>query len=124
MHVIEVRVKCDWKEDVEKLCSRVLSDLGHDEWRLRWLKHDAYCWRVRKIIDICPCESKSECLQMILHEVAHIDVVESCANQHTKKFWQWLEQLVYQYLEVGLNEGQLGMARICCPGFEQGLRCI
>lgn len=119
--VIEVQVECNWRGDVENLCFKVLSDLGYKGWKLRWFKHEAYCWRERKILDICPCESRTECLQMMLHEIAHICIVELHGNQHTKRFWMWLSCLVYTYLNEVLDERQLRMARIYCPEFTSGV---
>lgn len=106
-------IDCDWKSDVERLAKTVLRTLGHKGWSFRWVKSEAYCWRNRKIIDICSCGSKFECLQMMLHEIAHIDVVELHGSQHTRRFWIWLEELVEKYLGQELSARQMKMATFC-----------
>jgi len=94
------------RESVKDLFQYVMDDLGHEGWALRWWEHDAYCWRSRKIIDICPMGSLEECEQMLLHEIAHIDIVVSHGSQHTERFWEYLEELTNKYLGSGLSEWQ------------------
>ncbi len=102
---------------VESLFQEVMQDLGHRKWKLRWTLTDAYCWRLDRIIDICLSGSLVRCEQTLLHEIAHIDVVESFGNQHTLRFWNHLQYLVQEYLGMGLDMHQTRMAEIYCPGF-------
>ena len=75
------------------------------------MKSDAYCWRTQKIIDICPMDSEVACKQMLMHEIAHIDIVET-GNQHTLKFFERLIELAWQYLGQVLDGHQQKMHRI------------
>lgn len=104
------------KGQIEALFQIVMNDLGYKGWQLRWTPADAYCWRGRQIIDICP-RPLAQCEQLLLHEIAHISIVEPFGNQHTFAFWHHLQYLVRKYLNSELNVHQKEMAQIYCPEF-------
>lgn len=106
--------KVDYKSEIEVFFREVMEDLGYEGWTLRWQKVDAFCWRKRKVIDISPTNSVDECKQMLLHEIAHIDIVVH-GNQHIPRFWEWLGSLVAQYLGQGLSGYQKVMLVNYCP---------
>jgi hypothetical protein len=92
---------------IEKFFQEVMEDLGLLGWTLRWLDHDAYCWRSYKRIDICPMDQDEvECKQMLLHEIAHILEDPGFGNRHTSAFFAKLEELCQRYLGMGLSEYQ------------------
>jgi len=105
------------KSDINALFQVVMSDLGYKGWRLRWTSADAYCWRSKQVIDICPGHSLAECKQLLLHEIAHIGVVESSGNQHTLRFWRHLQCLVRKYVNSKLDMYQKWLVQIYCPEF-------
>ena len=94
------------RKSAEALFQCVMNDLGHEGWLLRWDGAGPYCWRKKKLIDISPMDSLGECKQMLLHEVAHIDIVEPQGDQHTECFWEHLEGLIGKYLDSGLSKWQ------------------
>ena len=96
---------------IEDFFNEVMGDLGYRAWSLRWQVSDAYCWRTRKIIDICPMDSEVACKQMLLHEIAHIDIVEA-GDQHSPRFFVRLTGLVRRYLNQGLDGHQRKMKAI------------
>ncbi len=103
--------QCSREANVEQFFTEVMRSLKKKGWLLRWMKSDAYCWRERKVIDICPMDSESACKQMLLHEIAHIDIVE-VGNQHTARFFERVTELTQQYLGQGLDKYQQKMCRI------------
>lgn len=103
--------------EIEAFFQIVMDDLGYRGWQLRWMPADAYCWRGKQIIDICLWESLAECKQLLLHEIAHIGIVEPSGNQHTLRFWNHLQYLVRTYLDSELDIDQEQMAQIYCPEF-------
>lgn len=110
-----------WSKRIETLFELVMADRGHQGWTLRWMEHDAYCWRSRKIIDICPCADEPSCRQLLLHEIAHIEVVREHGNQHVPEFFALLAELVRHYLGEELDEHQLSMKRVYCPDGERDI---
>jgi hypothetical protein len=110
----ECREKCEYHDEIETFFQEVMGDLGYRGWSIRWQKSDAYCWREQKIIDICPMGFIDECKQMLLHEIAHIDVVVH-GNQHVPQFWQHLVSLTAKYLNSDLSEYQRAMMADYCP---------
>lgn len=103
--------------EIEVFFHTVMDDLRYGDWTLNWMPSDAYCWRRDKIIDICPMDSVSECKQMLLHEIAHIKIVEPLGCQHTFGFWAHLEELIRKYLHSRLGPHQKEMAEWYCPEF-------
>ena len=99
--------------EIETFFELVMARLGYDGWTLRWRK-DGYCWRQRKIIDICIMQSLYECKQLLLHEIAHIYVVEPHGCQHTRRFWDHLEGLTQIFLGGGLSQLQQEMRNFYC----------
>lgn len=92
---------------MEEFFEQVMAELGHEGWALRWMEHDAYCWRDRKIIDVCPMDQDEvECKQMLLHEIAHIDTAVPHGNQHHPRFFARLEELCRRFMDTGLSEYQ------------------
>lgn len=100
-------IAVEWKEEVQAFFERVMADLGHEGWTIRWCKSDAYCWRSKKVIDLWPDESEFECKQLLLHEIAHIDVVPEGGNQHTLELFAWQKKLSERYMGVSLSPGQV-----------------
>ena len=103
------------KSEIEKFFQIVMYDLGYKGWQLRWMPSDAYCWRSSHIIDICPRNTLAECKQLLLHEVAHIRVIEPIGSQHTLRFWKHLKGLVRKYLNSGLDMHQKKLLQLYCP---------
>jgi hypothetical protein len=103
-------MECVWEEPVEKLFEKVMLGRGHEGWILRWA-NNVYCWKNRKIIDICPGMSEARCCQMLLHEIVHAEL----GNQHTAEFFVLLEQLVKHYLGVELDQHQLTTKSVYVP---------
>ena len=110
------------RPEVESFFQMVMVDLGYSGWNLRWTESDAFCWRNKKRIDICPMETVDECKQMLLHEIAHIDVIES-GCQHTLRFWLHLRDLVQKYLFSDLSKYQRSMASIYFPELRKWRNC-
>jgi hypothetical protein len=106
------------KLEVECFFQVIIADLDYGKWELRWTESDSFCWRSKKRIDICPMDSLDECKQMLLHEIAHIGVVEDLGNQHTLRFWRHLQNLVRKYLQSDLSDYQIWLASIYCPEFD------
>jgi hypothetical protein len=106
------------RPEAERFFQVVMTDLGYDGWSLRWTESDAFCWRSEKRIDICPMGDLDECKQMLLHEIAHIEIVERLGSQHTLRFWQRLRELTKKYLDSDLSEYQREMAFTYCPEFD------
>jgi len=94
-----------------------MNDLGHKDWSLRWMPSDAFCWREKKRIDICPMETLDGSKQLLLHEIAHIDTAVLQGCQHHLRFWRHLENLVQKYLGSELDDYQRHMASVYCPEF-------
>lgn len=103
------------KQQIEELFARVMKDRGHEGWTLRWAP-DGYCWRARKIIDLGEPTDLAESRQWLLHEIAHIEVVHETGSQHSLEFFAKLRFLVRCYLDEELDQNQLNMERIYCPG--------
>lgn len=103
------------RKAVEELFALVMRDRRHDGWMLRWAP-DGYCWRTRKIIDLGEPICLAESQQWLLHEIAHIEVVHETGNQHSPEFFAKLRFLVKCYLDEELDQNQLDLERIYCPG--------
>ena len=103
--------QCSYETNVEQFFTEVMRRLKKKGWQLRWMESDAYCWRGRKIIDICPMDSEATCKQMLLHEIAHIDIVE-IGNQHTVRFFERVSELVQKCLGQEIDKYQQKMRGI------------
>ena len=94
------------RDGIEKFFNEIMIELGHCDWDLRWQEHDAYCWKSKKLIDICPMDNELECKQMVLHEIAHIEEDPGFGNRHTLEFFNKLEELCHRFLGIGLSPHQ------------------
>lgn len=94
-----------YQESIELLFQEIVKDLGYEGWQLRWppRNNDCYCDRDNKIIDICPVDVCPDIEQALLHEIAHIGVIEE-SNQHSRRFWEHLKCLAQHYLGCELNK--------------------
>jgi len=102
--------RCLYAANIEQFFAEVMRCLEKKGWQLRWMERDAFCWRGQKIIDICPMDNEMACKQMLLHEIAHIDIVET-GNQHTARFFERVSELTQQYLGGGIDKYQQKMRK-------------
>lgn len=70
---------------------RVMEDLGHLDWKLRWYEdgHEGFCWLADARIMIGPEQTVEKAKRLILHEVAHID---TCLHLNDKHAEEWQER--------------------------------
>jgi|ERR1043165_6491833 hypothetical protein len=99
-----------WQKPVEDLFKKVMEDLKLEGWVLEW-QNESYCWRHSKKIHLSMLENENSCKQMLLHEIAHAMIVED-GNQHSERYFDFLNYLIKRYLNQKFDEHQTKLAKI------------
>lgn len=79
--------------------------LGYHDWKINF-NGDNYCWINKKTITI-DLEYNGDVRQIILHEIAHINIARYCNQKHNPQFWKHLEYLTWKFLKKNLDSNQI-----------------
>lgn len=107
-------MKTSYKKEIQ-FFKNVMMFLGHHNWNIEFI-NDSYCWKHKTIITI-DVNYNGDLLQIILHEIAHINTARFSNQKHNPQFWKHLKYLTEKFLKKELDDNQINHKKFMTDGY-------